>query len=409
MPSSEEQSQALHLEDLEDLYENAPCGYLSFDPAGRLIKANLTFCRWMGFDQKELLGRKLHDFLNVSGRIFYETHFAPLLRMQGFFNEVALDFVSKAGSKIAVLANATERKSESGELQFTRVTIFLATDRRRYERELVDARTAAKNAHREIAMLNADLESRIAEAVTERLRAEHGLVAEMEVSELREQFIAVLGHDLRNPLASVGGGLRLLAKESLSPRGEEIIRLLNDSVRRMSGLIDDVLDLARGRLGGGIGLNLSLAETLEHYLTQVVAELQIAHPSVTIETSFAIGEPILCDIGRLGQLASNLLGNAITHGISSEPIKLHAETSEGMFVLWIANQGPPIPEAAMARLFQPFFRGDVRDSQQGLGLGLHIASEIAKAHRGTLTVTSSAEETRFTLRMPAGAAPIPAG
>ena len=85
-------------EDLQDLYDNAPCGYLSLRTDGRIVKANLTFCRWTGYEQDELTGKKLHDFLNIAGRIFYETHFAPLLRMHGFFNEVALDLVKKDGS-----------------------------------------------------------------------------------------------------------------------------------------------------------------------------------------------------------------------------------------------------------------------------------------------------------------------
>jgi phosphoserine phosphatase RsbU/P len=400
MPLSDDADHAPPVEDLEDLYENAPCGYLSFDANSRLAKVNHTFCRWMGFEKNELFGRKLHDFLNVAGRIFYETHFAPLLRMQGFFNEVALDFVRKDGTKVSVLANASERKTPDGGLQFTRLTVFLATDRRRYERDLVEARAAAEKANKALADLNADLERRIAEAVAERLRAEHGLMEEMEVSELREQFIAVLGHDLRNPLASVGGGIRLLEKEELSPRGKQVTKLLHDSVRRMSGLIDNVLDFARGRLGGGIGLNLSAVESLEPLFIQIAAELQIAQPNAIINTSFAIDEPVLCDRSRLGQLVSNLLGNAITHGAVSQPIELHAETCAGYLELWVSNSGEPISEAAMTRLFQPFFRGEVRDSQQGLGLGLHIASEIAKAHGGTLTVSSSPKETRFTLRMP---------
>ena len=101
-------------EDLEDLYENAPCGYLSLRPDGRIVKANQTFCRWTGYAPDELIGKRLHDFLNIAGRIFYETHFAPLLRMQGFFNEVALDLVKKDGEPFPVLVNAAERTERRG-------------------------------------------------------------------------------------------------------------------------------------------------------------------------------------------------------------------------------------------------------------------------------------------------------
>ena len=86
------------IEDLEDLYENAPCGYLSLDPAGRIFKVNKTLCNWVGYAPEDLVGKRLGDLLNIAGRMFYETHIAPLLRMQGFFNEVALDLVAKTAS-----------------------------------------------------------------------------------------------------------------------------------------------------------------------------------------------------------------------------------------------------------------------------------------------------------------------
>lgn len=123
-------------EDLEDLYENAPCGYISLDPSGRIVKSNLTLTSWVGIAQEDLLGKRLRDLLNVAGAIFYETHIAPLLRMQGYFNEIALDLVTVSGAKLAVIANALERRDTDGNLLFTRLTIFQAADRRRYERGL---------------------------------------------------------------------------------------------------------------------------------------------------------------------------------------------------------------------------------------------------------------------------------
>lgn len=229
---------------------------------------------------------------------------------------------------------------------------------------------------------------------------------EREMSELREQFIAILGHDLRNPLSSFGGGIWMLRRESLSPQGERLLDLLQGSILRMSGLIDNVLEFARGRLGGGIGLNIQ-DEPLQPVLEQVVGELRAASPDANIEADFSILAPVPCDRVRIGQLASNLLGNALTHGDRNHVIKIRAVAERGELVLSVANAGKPISQAAMQRLFQPFFRGEARSQQGlGLGLGLHIASEIAKAHGGTLTVDSSEIETRFTFRMPlAGSEP----
>jgi sigma-B regulation protein RsbU (phosphoserine phosphatase) len=385
-------SEPYHIEeDLEDLYENAPCGYLSLRPDGRIAKANQTFSRWTGYAPEELHGKRLHDFLNIAGRIFYETHFAPLLRMQGFFNEVALDLVKKDGEPFPVLVNAAERTNAEGKPQFIRLTIFNATDRRRYERELLKARD-------ELKALAGTLETRVAEETAQRLRSDTALTSQREEAQLREQFIAVLGHDLRNPLASIIAGTRLIQKSKLDEKAEAIILMMQKSVMRMASLIDNVLDFARGRLGGGITLVLA-SQPLEPTLRQVVDELQSTHPESIIKTEFALTGPVHADPIRIGQLFSNLLGNALTYGAAGEPVTVTAKTQDA-FELAVCNAGDPIPPAAMERLFSPFARGEVRPSKQGLGLGLYIASEIAKAHGGTIDVTSTPELTCFTLKMP---------
>ena len=379
-------------EDLADLYENAPCGYLSLRTDGRIAKANQTFCRWTGYSPQELSGKRLHDLLNIAGRIFYETHFAPLLRMQGFFNEVALDIVRKDGERLPVLVNAAERKDAEGQPQFIRLTVFNATDRRRYERDLLNARDELKR-------LNATLESRVAQAVAAQLHADSALTSQREEAKLREEFIAVLGHDLRNPLASIVAGTRLIQKSALDEKASAIIVMMQQSVGRMTGLIDNLLDFARGRLGGGITLTLS-RQPLEPALQQVVDELQSAHPESIIRAEYALTAPPQVDPVRIAQLFSNLLGNALIHGAEGAPVTVSAKTTDDRFELAVCNSGNPITPAAMERLFQPFSRGEVRPSQQGLGLGLYIASEIAKAHGGTIDVTSTPELTCFTFRMP---------
>ena len=102
----------------------------------------------------------------------------------------------------------------------------------------------------------------------------------------------------------------------------------------------------------------------------------------------------------MGQLASSLLSNAVTHGASDQPIRFEAATEEDRLILWVTNGGDPIPDEVRSHLFQPFFRGEARPSRNGLGLGLFIASEIVKVHDGSLDVSSSPDVTRFTLTMP---------
>jgi sigma-B regulation protein RsbU (phosphoserine phosphatase) len=357
-----------------DLFENAPCGYLTIGSDGRITKVNATLTAWTGFEANRFVGRRLHQFLNMAGRIYYETHIAPLLRMQGFFNEFALDFETDAGERLPVIANAAERRDADGGLLFTALVVIKATDRRRYERQLVESRSELQK----------------------------GLATERETAELREQFIAVLGHDLRNPLAAISAGARILQRSGALQDHKQlrVLDMINTTVTRMSDLIDNVLDFARGRLGGGITLSRDANRPLEPVLEQVVDELRTASSRRVIETSFEITDPVNCDRTRIGQLVSNLIGNALTHGAPDQSVRVGAKTEGDAFKLWVANAGEPIPAAAMEKLFEPFFRGNVRDSRQGLGLGLHIASQIAQAHGGRIDVTSTPDETRFVFTMP---------
>ena len=289
--------------------DDVPCGFLSLLPDGRIAYANRRVAEWIGYATGDLAGKRFHDLLSVPARIFYETNISPLLRMQGFVDEVAMDLVAHDGSRVQTLVNAAERRDAAGGLVRTDLAIFKATERRRYERALIAAKDATDRA----------------------------VLAEQEASQLREQFIAVLGHDLRNPAAAVKFGFQVSV--SVSPDRQK-------------------------------------------------------------ETEIAIGDAVDCDRVRLGQLLSNLLGNAVTHGSKADPIIVRAATLDGMLEISVANGGRPIDEATRQKLFQPFFRGELRPNQVGLGLGLHIASEIAKAHDGTLEVTSDERETRFTFSMP---------
>jgi signal transduction histidine kinase len=228
--------------------------------------------------------------------------------------------------------------------------------------------------------------------------AEANLLDARTTAELREQFIAVLGHDLRNPLASIGAGTELLRKTPLNDKARSIVAMMDKSVSRMSAIISNVLDFARGRLGAGLTLAMS-PTPLEPVLRQVIDELQSTHPDRTIEVEFDLTQPVVADRVRIGQLFSNLLGNALTYGAAETPVRVTAST-DSQFALAVCNKGTPIPPETRNRLFQPFSRGEEWSHRQGLGLGLYISSEIARAHGGTIEVESSAEKTCFSFTMP---------
>jgi signal transduction histidine kinase len=263
----------------------------------------------------------------------------------------------------------------------------------------IDPRPARLNTPQTVGMfkLFAELIATHLDAANRLTASEARLLSERETSELREQFIAVLGHDLRNPLASIAAGTKLLTRGNRD--AAPILALMEQSVARMSALIDNVLDFARGRLGGGITLNRA-TQPLEPVLSQVIAELRASFPANRIETDFDLTRQVECDSGRIAQLFSNLLANALTHGTAGTPVWVRASTRADVFELSVANAGEPIPPQAINRLFQPFYRVSAEDARQGLGLGLYIAAEIARAHGGKLDLVSSPQETRFTFHMP---------
>jgi len=249
----------------------------------------------------------------------------------------------------------------------------------------------------------------IAAQLDYQLEREHehiALLDERAAGELREQFIAILGHDLRNPLQAVYASGDMLQRRLTDPELLKLAGRIKTNVNRMSALIDDVLDFARGRLGGGIEVELTEVQNIGTGLTTIIQELQDAQPGCKILSSISVDRPVRCDLGRLQQVASNLLANALTHGRPHTPVKFTVHADERDLVLQVWNAGEPIPSESINKIFQPFWRHSVSASRNGLGLGLHICSQIVRAHGGQISVTSTASHgTQFTARLPLGTLP----
>ena len=272
----------------------------------------------------------------------------------------------------------------------------------------IDPRPAVVSDPRTLTMFKvfADLIALQLENDDRQVAIESALVHAQATAELREQFIAVLGHDLRNPLAAVGAAAEVLVRRGTDPDTVRIGERLRVTSRRMSRLIDDVLDFARGRLGSGIGLQRDEVQDLGAALKDVVAELREANPQRRVEEAIAVDAVVLCDRGRLQQLLSNLLGNALTYGAAELPVRVSAGVEGNELVLAVSNQGTPIPPEDLARVFEPYWRPRSSRPGGGLGLGLYICAQIVLAHGGALQVQSSAElGTCFTARLPIAGLP----
>ncbi len=222
-----------------------------------------------------------------------------------------------------------------------------------------------------------------------------------QLADVRDQFIAVLGHDLRNPLFAISAGAELLLRKAADDKSRSLIQHILTAGRRATQLVEDVLDFARGRLGSGITVNLQPHPDLAEALRHVVSEVQRVHPQRQIDVHIAEVQGVHCDRDRIAQLLSNLVANAIHHGADDGIVTVRAEVIAGHFELSVHNQGDAIEAAIQAQLFQPFARRAGSSPQSGLGLGLYIANQIALAHGGHMAVVSTAQAgTLFTLHVP---------
>lgn len=262
----------------------------------------------------------------------------------------------------------------------------------------IDPRPARLNNVETIGMFEmfADLIGYHLDAADRLALSEQTLAQIQQDSELRDQFIAVLGHDLRNPLAAIEASGSVVAAVTLPDNARRALAVIERSRLRMSEMIMNLMDLARGRLGGGLPVAAAPVD-LTNTFEDVIAELSAA--SRSIELDLQLTGPVYCDQARIAQLLSNLIGNALKHGDRARPVRVRARTA-GDFELIVENGGPPIPHARLATLFHPFARGGASSREEGLGLGLYIASEIARAHGGTLTASSNDSLTTFMLRIP---------
>jgi PAS domain S-box-containing protein len=391
-------------EDLHDLFENAPCGYLSLTPDSRINRANATFSRWSGYSATELTSRRFTDLLSVAGRIYYETHFAPLLRMQGFFNEVALDLVARDGKRISILVNAVERRGANGELQFIRITIFNATDRRQYERELLEARKAAESAVQDLNVLNASLEQRVSEAIAERMEAEER-VRRSQKMEAIGQLTGGVAHDFNNLLTVIIGGLDSIGRHVKRLPSEEAVARIHRArdmaekgARRAATLTARLLAFSRqSALAPKVIEPNRLITDFADFLRRTVGE------AISLETVYAAGLwRAFADPDELENVLINLAANArdampnggrltIETNNASLDEAYVTEFAEpilpGQYVMIaVADTGAGMSAETVSRVFEPFFT--TKGVGKGTGLGLSQVYGFARQSGGHVRLYS---------------------
>ncbi len=334
------------------------------DPDGRVSTWNPGAERIKGYTASEIVGRHFSIFfppeVAASGKCDEELEIAA---REGRFEEESWR-VRKDGSKLWANVTITALRDSDGTLLgFAKVTQDLTT------------RKEAEENLRALAAQRA--------ALAEKSRTQ----------EFQERFLAILGHDLRNPLASIDMGAGILRQNISDAASLRILDRMQSSSSRMTRMIEQILDLTRSRLAGGLDMLLEQVD-LRVTLTRIVDEMRVAFPARTI----ALDCPPLdgtWDADRLEQVFSNLIGNAIAHGDPNAPVRVRASSGGNQVQVSVHNQGPAIPIELQKTLFNPFRRGE-RESRTaktaGLGLGLYISQEIVRGHGGVIDIQSTAAE-----------------
>ncbi|WP_240788584.1 PAS domain-containing sensor histidine kinase [Ramlibacter henchirensis] len=366
--------------ELQRALDEAPCGLLRTDAQGTILRVNLTFCRWVGYEREELLGRKLQDLLTVGARIFHLTHLAPLMQMQGSVSEVKLEIVPRSGSAIPMVLNAQRHETPQG--AYSELALFVARDRDKYERELLAARSR--------------LEQLLAEG---RKRQDE----DRERAQIAEQMVGIVSHDLRNPLQTIQMGVLLLTRGGVSPHQLNVLGRVSRAAERSHRLIADLLDFTQARLGRGIAVHPAPI-ALHQAIADALDELGQAFPGRELVHEAEGEGECAADPDRIAQLLGNLVGNAMAYGQADAPVRVRSVIGPRAFELSVHNRGAPIPPSLQAHLFEPLVRGTAASgATRSVGLGLFIVGEIAKAHGGRVAVTSSEEQgTTFTASFPRG-------
>lgn len=380
---------------VSELYDNAPCGLLTLGPDGRIQRVNRTFSSWMQYPAGQLESTRFLSLLTMGSKVFYQTHWMPLLQMQGSVAEVQFELVRADSRVLPMLINAARRVETTGAAAGSSVVdiaAIVATDRRKYERELLVARKRAEEL----------LES---ERQAQQLAAELAKAQEAEARQratLAEQLIGIVSHDLRNPLNTIVLGATLLQHAELNERDLKNVTRISTAADRATRLIVDLLDFTQARLGGGLSVTPRRIR-LHEVIAECLEEVRFAWPGRALVHERTGSGEADADPDRLAQVVSNLVNNAFVYGSPSAPIVVTSAIHDATVELNVHNQGPEIPLHRQVDIFEPLSRGEQASGKEfrSVGLGLYIVREIAKSHGGDVALSSSeATGTTFSVTLP---------
>ena len=354
---------------MDDLLNNAPCGFLSFSDNGTILLANRTLLELLGYKSQELEGQRIESILTVAGRIFYQTHFFPLLKLHLKVEEIYLSLRSRTGADVPVLINAVRQDDVEGGV--THCIFMPIRQRSQYEDEILAQKKVAA-----------------------------------ESARAKDEFLALVSHELRTPLSAILGWAHLMRSGQLDPETmQRAIETIERNALSQSQLIEDILDFSR-IISGKLRLKVGAVEPAE----VIEAALDVVRPAadakgIRLQSILdSTAGPVSGDPDRLQQVLWNLLTNAVKFTPKGGRVQVRLERVNSHIEITVSDTGQGITPEFLPYVFERFHQADSSTSRthSGLGLGMSITRHIVELHGGTIRAQSAGEGqgTTFSVELP---------
>ena len=359
---------------MDEILHRLPAGYLVFDDDGVILHTNRTLEKLLEHPVGALNGCRIDEIMAPGGRIYYQTHLFPLLKLQGELQEIYLQLRTASGGTVPVLTNISRELGEGGRFENQCIAMRMS-ERDRYEDEILRAKRAAETAN-----------------------------------DAKAKFVSLMSHELRTPLQSILGYAELLARGTEGPLTEtqrEDIDAIKMAGSGLAKLLDDILNFAQ--LGPAKArLNLARVSVLEAvHRAETLVRLRIQEAGLEYDRGQIPEElTVRADDYRLQQILLNLLVNALKFTPRGGRISVACREQGHSISIDVTDTGVGIAEDDLGKIFEPFVQLDRSlkgGASHGVGLGLAISRDLARAMSGDVTVSSAKEAgSTFTITLPAG-------
>ena len=381
--------------DFKTLYNHAPCGYLFAMEDGTIIDVNDTFLAFTGYSREEIIENKsFEDFLSIGGKIYYETHFAPLLKMHGEVSQINFDFNRKDQTRFPVLINAIKQSFNEKKDNYIQFIVLDITQRKQYELELLNAKRKSEELLIQLSNANNELTSNI------QVIAEQSYELE-KLNATKDKFFSIVAHDLKSPLSTLKMFLSLLIDDFDSFNKDDILTMskeLNDSVDSTIKMADNLITWAMVQMGE----SQYNEETLK--VKDITSNIFDVYQNVAlkkgINVSYSVDDAltVIGDKNQIEFVIRNLVNNAIkfTHqGKISINVNAENATATNDTILFeIKDTGIGIPKSKQNLVFESFTQADLNTTRLygGTGLGLSICKKLVERMGSTIQLTSAEGE-----------------